>query len=97
MEAGPITIAAPAERVLTLALDAFEGALAASYDRRAPHFLAEHVYALSQAFSAFYDQCPILPEKDQRVRGSRLALAQATLKQLEIGLDLLGIAAPERM
>ncbi|MES1202641.1 MAG: arginine--tRNA ligase [Pseudomonadota bacterium] len=97
IEAGPITIAAPAERNLTLALDAFEGALAASYDRRAPHFLAEHVYALSQAFSAFYDQCPILPERDEVVRRSRLALAQATLKQLEIGLDLLGIAAPERM
>lgn len=95
--AGPITIAAPAERALTLALDGFESALSASYERRAPHFLAEHVYALSQAFSAFYDQCPILPEKDEGVRGSRLALAEATLKQLEIGLDLLGIAAPERM
>jgi arginyl-tRNA synthetase len=97
VKAGPIAIAAPTERALTLALDAFESALAASYDRRAPHFLAEHVYALSQRFSAFYDQCPILPDKDEAVRGSRLALAQATLKQLEIGLDLLGIAAPERM
>jgi arginyl-tRNA synthetase len=94
---GPITIASPAERTLTLALDAFEGALAAAYDRRAPHFLAEHVYALSQAFSGFYDKCPILSEKDEKLRGSRLALAQATLKQLELGLGVLGIAAPERM
>jgi arginyl-tRNA synthetase len=78
-------------------LDAFEGALAAAYDRRAPHFLAEHVYALSQAFSGFYDKCPILSEKDEKLRGSRLALAQATLKQLELGLGVLGIAAPERM
>ena len=31
------------------------------------------------------------------VRGSRLALAQAALAQLELALDLLGIAVPERM
>ena len=29
--------------------------------------------------------------------GSRLALAEATLKQLETALDLLGIETPERM
>ena len=95
--AGPIAIAAPAERTLTLALDAFESALEAAASRRAPHFLAEHVYALAQAFSAFYDQCPILQESDAAVRGSRLALAQAALRQLELCLDLLGIETPERM
>jgi arginyl-tRNA synthetase len=97
LKPGPITIAQPAERKLALALDAFESALAGAYDRRAPHHVAEHVYALSQAFSSFYDQCPILPEKDEALRASRLALAGATLRQLALGLDLLGIAAPERM
>jgi arginyl-tRNA synthetase len=31
------------------------------------------------------------------VRASRLTLAQATLRQLEQALDLLGISVPERM
>ena len=31
------------------------------------------------------------------VRGSRLRLARATLEQLELALDLLGIETPERM
>jgi arginyl-tRNA synthetase len=31
------------------------------------------------------------------VRASRLALAQTTLRQLELALDLLGIAAPDQM
>ena len=97
VKAGPIQVGQPAERALVLALDGFEAALAGAYERRAPHHVAEHVYALSQAFSAFYDQCPILPEKDAAVRASRLALAETTLRQLSIGLDLLGIAAPERM
>jgi len=95
--AGPITIGHPAERSLALTLDAFEGALRSAYDKRAPHFLAEHAFALAQAFSGFYQNCPILPEKDAGVRASRLALAEVTLRQLERTLDLLGFEAPERM
>lgn len=97
VKAGAIAIAHANERTLTLALDAFDGALASAYEKRAPHFLAEHAFNLAQAFSGFYTNCPILPEKDEAVRASRLALAQATLKQLALTLDLLGLQAPERM
>jgi arginyl-tRNA synthetase len=97
VKAGPISIAHANERTLTLALDAFDAALVNAYDKRAPHFLAEHAFNLAQAFSGFYTNCPILPEKHEAVRASRLALAQATLKQLALTLDLLGLEAPERM
>ncbi|HRE43467.1 MAG TPA: arginine--tRNA ligase [Terricaulis sp.] len=96
LKAGPIAIEHDAERVLALALDAFDGALRAAYDKKAPHFLAEHAYSLAQAFSGFYTHCPILPSEGA-VRASRLALAGAALKQLTLTLDLLGIAVPERM
>jgi arginyl-tRNA synthetase len=96
-EGGAILIADPAERALALALDAFHSAVAASIDKRAPHFLAEHAYQLARAFSAFYDQCPILTEPDAAVKASRLMLAKATLHQLETTLALLGLSAPERM
>jgi arginyl-tRNA synthetase len=94
--AGPIAVTEPAERELTLTLDAFETALAEAYDRYAPNAVAEHAYRLSQAFSKFYAACPIL-QAEPAVRASRLALAQTTLAQLERALDLLGIAVPERM
>ncbi len=97
LKAGAISIEAPAERALVLALDAFDSALESARDKRMPHFLAEHIYALSQAFSAFYDQCPILTAPDDATKASRLALAETVLRQLSIGLDLLGIEAPERM
>ncbi len=97
LKPGAAMVAHPAERSLALALDAFDTALRAAYDKRAPHFLAEHAFALAQAFSGFYTNCPILPEPDAAVRASRLALAEATLKQLTRTLDLLGIEAPERM
>ncbi|RAK65387.1 arginine--tRNA ligase [Phenylobacterium kunshanense] len=94
--AGPVTVAEPAERDLVLTLDAFETALAEAYDKKAPNALAEHAYRLSQAFSKFYAACPILVAAPP-VRGSRLTLAAAVLRQLETALDLLGIAVPERM
>lgn len=96
IKAGVIAIEHDAERTLALALDAFDGAFAAAYDKKMPHFLAEHAYTLAQAFSGFYSHCPILPSEGA-VRASRLALAAASLKQLTLTLDLLGIAVPERM
>jgi arginyl-tRNA synthetase len=93
---GPIAIEHEAERNLALALDAFDAALRGAYDKKAPHFLAEHAYTLAQAFSGFYSHCPILPSAGA-LRASRLALAAATLKQLTLTLDLLGIDVPERM
>lgn len=94
---GPIIVGEPAERDLTLLLDAFEGALSEAYDKKAPNFIAEHAYKLAQTFSKFYAACPILGADEPAVRASRLALAETTLRQLELALDLLGIEAPERM
>jgi arginyl-tRNA synthetase len=93
---GAIAIAHDSERGLALTLDAFDHALKLTYEKKAPHFIAEHAYALAQAFSGFYTHCPILPSEGA-TRASRLALADATLKQLTLTLDLLGIGAPERM
>ncbi|WP_029087020.1 arginine--tRNA ligase [Brevundimonas aveniformis] len=94
---GAIAIVEPAERELALVLDAFQQAAEEAYDRRGPNALAEHAYRLAQAFSKFYAACPILAPSHETTRGSRLALAEAVLKQLEVALDLLGIDTPERM
>ena len=95
--AGPIVVAEPAERDLVLLLDAFDQALVDAYDKKAPNFIAEHAYKLAQGFSKFYAACPMLAAPTAELRGSRLALAQTTLRQLELAMDLLGVATPERM
>ena len=97
VSAGPIVIELPAERALVLTLDCFNEALHAAYDKRMPHHLCDHAYALATAFSAFYSAAPILVESDDAKRASRYALALATLRQLELVLGLIGIATPERM
>ena len=94
---GEIAVSHDAERALVLALDGFGAALSQARDKRMPHILCEHVFSLSQAFSGFYGALPIANEADPVLRASRLALASAVLKQLEVGLDLLGIDVPERM
>lgn len=95
--AGTIALHEAAERDLALILDAFDAAVTEAYDRYAPNAVAEHAYRLAQGFSKFYAACPIMGAGDEGLRASRLSLAQATLKQLELAFDLLGIAAPERM
>jgi arginyl-tRNA synthetase len=91
-----VIVGETAERDLVLTLDAFDAALTEAYDKKAPNALAEHAYRLSQAFSKFYAACPIL-QAEPATRASRLTLAGATLRQLELALDLLGISVPERM
>ncbi|HEX5997860.1 MAG TPA: arginine--tRNA ligase [Hyphomicrobiaceae bacterium] len=94
---GSISVELDAERALVLALDGFDEALRAAYDKRMPHLLCDHAYALATAFSGFYAAAPILVEKDNAKRASRYALALATLKQLELVLGLIGIETPDRM
>jgi arginyl-tRNA synthetase len=94
---GPITVELEAERALVLALDGFGDALRGSYDKRMPHILCDHAYTLAQAFSGFYAAAPVLAESDAVKQASRLALALATLRQLECVLYLIGIETPERM
>ncbi len=97
VQAGEIVVAEPAERELVLLLDAFDNALRETYLKRAPNLLADHVYRLAQAFSKFYAACPVLVGDDAGVKVSRLGLVTLTCKQLELGLDLMGLTAPEQM
>ena len=74
------------------------GALSGAAAKFSPHILCDHVYGLAQAFSRFYTDCPILQDGvADDVKSSRLALAQTTLRQLETGLNIIGIEVPERM
>jgi arginyl-tRNA synthetase len=95
--AGEIVVSEAAERDLVLVLDGFDHILAEAAERRAPNLVADHAFRLAQAFARFYAACPVLAAPDEALRASRLALAALTLRQLELALDLLGIATPERM
>jgi len=95
---GEIAVEADTEKALVLSLDAYARAIELAADKFAPHILCEHIYRVAQSFSRFYADCPILAEDVATpVKASRLSLAKATLAQLEHGLALLAIEAPDRM
>lgn len=94
---GEIRVEAPEEINLALSLLAFADTMKLAYEKRMPHYLCEHAFALAQSFSKFYAACRIADEPDPEKRASRLALASLTGKQIDKALDLLGIAVPERM
>ena len=91
-----IVLAEPAERALALKLLGLGEVVAAVAETLEPHRLCTYLFELATAFTDFYEACPVL-QADQPVRESRLALCSLVARSLTLGLDLLGIQAPERM
>jgi len=87
----------PIERRLALELLDFGNAVVEAGEALRPHRLCGYLYDLATAFTAFFEACPVLKAPDDATRASRLALCGLTARVLARGLDLLGIAAPERM
>ncbi len=86
----------PAERRLALRLDSFGDVVTEVAATSEPHRLCGYLFTLAQAYTAFYETCPVLTAPPAQ-RGVRLALCRLTGETLRTGLDLLGIAAPERL
>jgi arginyl-tRNA synthetase len=89
-------IAAPQERELAMQLLAFDRAVWDTIERYSPHRLCAYLFDLAQAFTAFYEHCPVLKASETE-KASRLILCDATARVISTGLGLLGIDAPERM
>lgn len=65
---------------------------------RAPHKVATWVRELAGAVHGFYHDCPILsPDIPDDLRQARWWLAESARIGLRVGLDLLGVTAPESM
>lgn len=90
-----IALARP-ERALALQLDGFAATLTDVASELEPHRLCTYLYELARAFTAFYEECPVL-KAEPTIRANRLALCQLTARTLHDGLELLGIKAPGRM
>ncbi len=91
------SLAEPQEKALALALLQFDSTVHDTLDKFSPHRLCTYLFELAQAFTSFYEACPVLKEGYEATRESRLALCDITARTLSKGLELLGIEAPERM
>jgi arginyl-tRNA synthetase len=86
-----------AERALALALDAFSDVLNEVGRTLEPHRLCGYLFALAKAFTDFFETCPVLAADTAAARGNRLAPCRLAAQTIRQGLNLLGIAAPDRL
>ena len=55
------------------------------------------LFDLAKAYSAFFENCPVLRAETDEFRTSRLLLCDLTARTIRLGLDLLNIQVVERM
>ncbi|NVJ65312.1 MAG: arginine--tRNA ligase [Gammaproteobacteria bacterium] len=96
-EAGDLLATSDNEKSLSFRLLDFPATIDRTVEKRAPHFLCEHLYNLAQEYSSFYQKQHIMNEEDKTKQASLLRLSQICMQQLEMGLQLLGIETLERM
>jgi arginyl-tRNA synthetase len=91
--APPATVA-PEERDLVKRLAEFPTVVAEATERRGPHALPIYAIRLADDFHRFYHHHRVL---ESEAEAFRLALCEAVRTVIARSLDLVGVAAPERM
>ncbi|QQK07527.1 arginine--tRNA ligase [Miniphocaeibacter halophilus] len=77
-------------------LDNFSNVLENAANKLEPSFVTRYSVELAKAFNRFYNSCPI-SSAEENLKSARLLLTYATKVVLTTSLNLLGIAAPEKM
>jgi arginyl-tRNA synthetase len=95
-DASPIPVTEPSEAALAKMLLRFPETLDRALADYRPNVLAAYLFDLAQAFTAFYDACPVL-KSEEPTRTHRLRLCDLTARAIAKGLALLGIETAERM
>jgi arginyl-tRNA synthetase len=62
-----------------------------------PNIVTDYLFDLANAFSTFFEECPVLKAESDERRDSRLAICDLTARTLKFGLGLLGIEVVDRM
>jgi len=85
------------EHDIVLMLARFPEVFVEAADNLKPNVIADFANALADKFNTFYNALPVIRAKPPELSDARLALVEATKIVLSNALNLLGIAAPERM
>ena len=87
----------PDERRLALDLLRFPEALAQAAEDYKPNAITSYLWDLSNTYSSFFQNCPVLKADTPALRRSRLLLCDLTARIIQRGLHLLGICTVEQM
>ena len=87
----------PAERGLGVRILRLPEVLELAAAELKPNILTDYLFDLANAFSTFFEECPVLKAESPARRDSRLAICDLTAQTLKFGLELLGIEVIDRM
>lgn len=82
------------ERSLARKISEYPEAVQKAVDELMPHHVCTYLYELAQTFNRFYEHNRVIGDGREAVRSRLVSLYADVLKD---GLQILGIAAPERM
>mgnify|MGYP000173802118 FL=1 len=85
------------EEELILMISKFPDVVAEAADKLRPDIIAEYANDLALIFNSFYDKLPVLRAEPKELMLTRLWIVRMVQVVLKNALNLLGIAAPERM
>jgi arginyl-tRNA synthetase len=92
-----IVLAHPAERALGVRLLRLPEVLELAALELKPNIVTDYLFDLANAFSRFFEECPVLKAESPERRAGRLAICDLTAQTLKFGLGLLGIDVVDRM
>ena len=93
---GPFVLEHPTELALAKQLLRLPDAIQATVAEFRPNVLAAYLYELSEKYSAFFRDCPVI-QSGGDLRTSRLMICEQVARTLRLGLELLGIRTVEQM
>lgn len=85
------------ERKILLTILGSEESILKSYEEKAPSYIADTVYKISNLFNTFYASTNLLKETDKQKKQSYVLLASLTQNIISILLSLLGIKTVDKM
>jgi arginyl-tRNA synthetase len=87
----------PLEKALIVALEQYGTIIQQACDEMNPSAIAIYIYNIAKTFSSFYTEHSIANAETEEKKQLRLQLASMTAIVIKSGMELLGIAVPERM
>ncbi|MDR3135096.1 MAG: arginine--tRNA ligase, partial [Deltaproteobacteria bacterium] len=93
----PALLALGDELEIIKSLASFPETVATAARRLEPHLLTVYLTGLAKLFHQYYGAYRLVDPENPALTAARLELAKAIKQVIVIGLDLLGVSAPEKM
>ncbi len=94
---GPVTLTAPEESALLVALSKFPEKVLDAAAQYEPSVVTRYIIEVCTAFNRFYQACPILTAESEAARTTRLRLTRAAGIVLRNALHLICLRTPEKI